>query len=292
MGTLYRAIELTRNGARAQWRTAENMTREAVGQGLAIAGARAMGRRDSGRAKEQVDEKLHQAELKDRDADMLDRSEQDLNKGVQSLQVRINRYDQMKREQRRMVDELGQEIERAKQEVAARREEAARLEALREFLRWREEDCNEEIERLDNETLHQGDTKETSGTERRDKNNNGDDEEEEQGRQAVDGGNHNKEAEGVMGDDVDTTITSGAYSNKEAGPGDGNDGNETNGNNKRRAKNERRGKDHAMKIAKTHKEADIGDDDEEEQGRQMADGGKDIQARKRPEEEHRGNGEK
>ena len=211
---------------------------------------------------------------------------------MQALQVRINRYDQMKREQRRMVDELGQEIERAKQEVAARREEAARLEALREFLRWREEDCNEEIERLDNETLHQGDTKETSGTERRDKNNIGDDDKEEQGRQAVDGGNHNKEAEGVMGDDVDTTITSGAYSNKEAGPGDGNDGNKTNGNNKRRAKNERRGKDHAMKIAKTHKEADIGDDDEEEQGRQMAGGGKDIQARKRPEEEHRGNGEK
>ena len=106
----------------------------------------------------------------------------------------------------------------------------------------------------------------------------------------------------------------------------GNDVNETNGNNKRRAKNERCGNDHAMKIAKTHKETDIGDDKEEEQGRQMVDGGKDIkareerqegnrgtpreghdrgqrerqvvsggedtQARKRPEEEHRGNGEK
>ena len=95
-----------------------------------------------------------------------------------------------------------------------------------------------------------------------------------------------------MGDDVNMTITNEANSNKEAGPGNGKDVNETNGNNKRRAKNERRGKDHAMKIAKTHKEADIGDDDEEEQGRQMADGGKDIQARKRPEEEHRGNGEK
>ena len=89
----------------------------------------------------------------------------------------------------------------------------------------------------------------------------------------VDGGNLNKEAEGVMGDDMNKTITSVANSNKEAGPVDGNDVNETIGNNKRRAKNERCGKDHAMKIAKTHNETDIGDDDEEEQGRQAVDGG-------------------
>ena len=85
---------------------------------------------------------------------------------MQALQVRINRYKQMKREQRRMVDELGQEIERAMLKVAARRQEASRLEALRELLRWREEECNEEDERIDNETLHHGDTKETEGQQR------------------------------------------------------------------------------------------------------------------------------
>ena len=41
-----------------------------------------------------------------------------------------------------------------------------------------------------------------------------------------------------------------------------------------------------MKIAKTHNETDFGDDDKEEQGRQVVDGGKDIQAR---EERREGN---
>ena len=103
---MYRAIELTRNGTREQRRQADDMTREAAGQGLTVAGARAMGQADSGRVKEQVEEKLRQAELKDRDAATLDRSAKDLEERVKALQVRLNRYDQVKRGQRRQVAEL------------------------------------------------------------------------------------------------------------------------------------------------------------------------------------------
>ena len=47
MGTLHRTIELTRHGAMVQQREADNMTREAAGQRLAIASARATGQADS-----------------------------------------------------------------------------------------------------------------------------------------------------------------------------------------------------------------------------------------------------
>ena len=90
MGTLQRTIELTRHVAIVQRREADNMTREAAGQGLAVASARAMGQADSGRVKEQVEEKLRQAELMDRDAATLDRSAKDLKERVKGLQVRLN----------------------------------------------------------------------------------------------------------------------------------------------------------------------------------------------------------
>ena len=152
METLYRAIELTRHGVMAQRREANNMTREAAGQGIAEARARAMGQGDRGRVKEQVEEKLHLAELMDKDAVNLDKSAGDIKERVKWLQVRINRYDQIKTEQRRQVAELGQEVKKAKLEVAARRQDAYQLEALREVLRWREEECNQEKDRHNIET--------------------------------------------------------------------------------------------------------------------------------------------
>ena len=62
MGAFVMTIELTRLGAKAQREEADRVTREAAGQGLAVARARAMGQADSGSVKEQVEEKLHQAE--------------------------------------------------------------------------------------------------------------------------------------------------------------------------------------------------------------------------------------
>ena len=51
MGAFIMTIELTRLGAKAQREEAERVTREAAGQGLAVARARAMGQADSGRVK-------------------------------------------------------------------------------------------------------------------------------------------------------------------------------------------------------------------------------------------------
>ena len=104
-------------------------------------------------------------------------------------------------------------------------------------------------------TFHHGVTKEYEGQQR------GRDQED-----TASGDNSNKEAEAVIGDDVNTTI----------------------GINKRRAKTGRRGKDHARMIGKTHNRTDIGDDGEEGQERQEGDGGKDIQAREELEEGHHG----
>jgi hypothetical protein len=72
MGTLYRAFKMTRHGAMMQRRDADNMTREAAGQGLAEASARAIGQADRGGVKEQVEEKLRQAERQDKEAAKLD----------------------------------------------------------------------------------------------------------------------------------------------------------------------------------------------------------------------------
>ena len=143
--------------------------------------------------------------------------------------------------------------------MAARRQEASRLEALRELLRWREEECNKENKRHDNETLHHGVTKETEGQQR--------------GKDREDNGsraNSNKEAEPVIGDNVNKTIGIRI------------------GINKGRAKTGRRGKDHARMSGKTHNRTDIGDDGEEGQERQEGDGGKDIQAGEELEEGHHG----
>ena len=56
MATLHRAIELKRAGATLQRREANEMTRQAVGQGLSEAGVRAMGQANNDRVREQVEE--------------------------------------------------------------------------------------------------------------------------------------------------------------------------------------------------------------------------------------------
>ena len=87
MATLHRAIELTRHGATLQRGGASDMTRQATGQGLAEAGARARGHAHNDKVKEQVEEDLWLAEKKDRSADALDRSAEDLEARVQQLQT-------------------------------------------------------------------------------------------------------------------------------------------------------------------------------------------------------------
>jgi hypothetical protein len=250
-----------------------------------------MGQADRGRVKEQVEEKLCLAELKDKEVSKLDISAKDIQERVQALQVRMNRYDQIKREQRRQVAELGQDVERAKLEVAARRQEASRLEALREVLRGREEECNKEKDRLNIKTRREGPAKDrpkedaisNTNTEMHDN----DAVEEDSLHHLVVTGGHTKEAEGQQRGRDPEDNASGANSNKEAEPVINNDVNETIGINKRRAKTGRCGKDHARKIAKTRNGTNI-DDDEEEQERQGVDGGKDIQAREEQEEWHHG----
>ena len=125
-------IELTRLGAKAQREEAEKVTREAAGQGLAVARARAMGQTDGGRVKEQVEEKLHQAERLNREAATMDRAAKDLGERMQGLQGRLNRHDQTRREHRAQAAE---HIEGAKQEVVARKQQVTRLKAMQEELK-------------------------------------------------------------------------------------------------------------------------------------------------------------
>ena len=153
MATLHRAIELTRHGATLQRREANDMTRQAAGQGLAEAGARARGQANNDRVREQVEEELRLAELKDRSAATLDRSAKDLEARVQQLQIRINRSEQKKRELQRQVTEIRQALEGAKQEVAERRKEAHGLQALRKALRSREARCSRDDDRHNTEAL-------------------------------------------------------------------------------------------------------------------------------------------
>ena len=221
MGTLYRAIELTRHGAMLQRREAINMPREAAGLGLAEAGAWAMGQANNNRVKEQVEEKLRQAELMDRSGAMLDRSAKDLEARVQQVQIRLDRFDQMRREQQRQVAELRQALEGAKQEVAERRQEAYGLEALLEALRRREARCNRNNDQHDTKALKGEVTTDygdhdSSGSIYDDYN--------------TSGAKSKKEGEGATGDgarevttDHDDYDASGASSNKE-GEGDTGDG--------------------------------------------------------------------
>ena len=160
MGTLYRNIELSRHRSMVMRRGAHNTIREAAGQGLTEAKARAMGQAGSGRVKEQVEEKLLKAELQDKEAAKLDTSAEYAQERLRALQIRMNRYVWIKREQRELVVELGQDVERAKQEVDSWRQEVARLEARRKVLKRGEEEGNKEKNRHDTKTLIDSDGEE------------------------------------------------------------------------------------------------------------------------------------
>ena len=97
MGAYAMSIDLTRLGAKAQQEEVDIVTREAAGQGLAVARARAIGQADSGRVKEQVEEKLHQAERLEREAVTMDRAAKDLGERMHGLQDRLDGHDQARR---------------------------------------------------------------------------------------------------------------------------------------------------------------------------------------------------
>ena len=166
--------------------------------------------------------------------------------------------------------------------MAARRQEAYRLEALREVLRRREEECNKENDRHDIETLRGEPPKDrakevtTINTNTETHNNDGTEGQHKKKRRLLNttdnmGTFHHgvtKESEGQQrGRDLEDTA-SGANSNKEAEAVIGDNVNTT--------------------IGKTHNRTDIGDDGEEGQERQEGGGGKDIQAGEELEEGHHG----
>ena len=149
MGDFIVTIGLTRIGARTQREEVDRLTREAAGQGLAVARARAMGQADSGKVKEQVEEKLRGAEQLKREVATMDSMAKDLGERMQGLQERLNRHDQARREHQ---GQAAEHVERVRQEVAARRQEATRLRARREELRKREEECNRKRDHLNTES--------------------------------------------------------------------------------------------------------------------------------------------
>ena len=108
-----------------------------------------MGRTDNGRAKEQVEEMLRQAERLEKEAATVDRAAKDLEKGVQELLDREGRREQARRENQ---GQAAEHIDRVRQEVAARKQEAARLKAMREELRKREEEVGRERDLLNTNT--------------------------------------------------------------------------------------------------------------------------------------------
>ena len=136
---------MARNKAKKQREEAERVTSEAAGQGLALTRARTMGRTDNGRVKEQVEEKLRQADRLEREAATIDRVAKDLGIGMQELQDRLDRREQVRRENQ---GQAAEHIERVRQEVAARRQEASKLKVMREELRKREEEVGRERDLL------------------------------------------------------------------------------------------------------------------------------------------------
>ena len=150
MGAFIMTIELTRLGAKAQREEADRVTREAAGQGLAVARARAMGQTDNGGVKEQVEEKLRRAEQLEREAAIKDMMAKDLGEGMQGLQERLNRHDQARREHQ---GQAAEHVERVRQEVADRRQEVTRLKAMREELGKREKECNRKRDRLNTKSF-------------------------------------------------------------------------------------------------------------------------------------------
>ena len=140
---------MARNKAKKQREEAEKVTSEAAGQGLALTRARTMGRTDNGRVKEQVEEKLRQADRLEREAATIDRVAKDLGRGVQELLDRQGRREQARRENQ---GQAAEHIERVRQEVAARRQEAAKLKVMREELRKREEEVGRERDLLNTST--------------------------------------------------------------------------------------------------------------------------------------------
>ena len=83
-----------------------------------------MGRTDNGRAKEQVEAMLRQAERLEKEAATVDRAAKDLEKGVQELLDRKGSGEQARRKNQ---GQAAEHIDRVRQEVAARKQEAARL---------------------------------------------------------------------------------------------------------------------------------------------------------------------
>ena len=207
MGTLYRNIELSRHGSMVMRRGAHNTIREAAGQGLTEAKARAMGQAGSGRVKEQVEEKLLKAELQDKEAAKLDTSAEYVQERLRALQIRMNSYVRIKREQRERVAELSQDVEMAKQQVDSWRQEAARLEALRDNLKRGEEEGNKEKDRYDTKT-HINSDKEEQERQR------ADDGKDIQAREDQKGGHH-----GASGN----TLTNNPHHSTHGAPSEGHD---------------------------------------------------------------------
>ena len=145
IGDYVTTIGMARNKAKKQREEAERVTSEAAGQGLALTRARTMGRTDNGRVKEQVEEKLRQADRLEREAATIDRVAKDLGIGMQELQDRLDRREQVRRENQ---GQAAEHIERVRQEVAARRQEASKLKVMREELRKREEEVGRERDLL------------------------------------------------------------------------------------------------------------------------------------------------
>ena len=91
----------------------------------------------------------------EREAATKDNTAKELGEGMKGLQERLNRHDQARRENQRQAAE---HVERARQEVAARRQEATRLKTMRDRLRKRVEECGRKRSR-NNKTCNQTLTK-------------------------------------------------------------------------------------------------------------------------------------
>ena len=143
MGDFIVTIGLTRIGARTQREEADRLTREAAGQGLAVARARARQTMEGSKNRWRKS-CAGRSNWRGRQPRWTRRQR------MQGLQERLNRHDQARREHQGQVAE---HVERVKQEVAARRQEATRLKAMREELRKREEECGRKRDRLNTESL-------------------------------------------------------------------------------------------------------------------------------------------